>query len=341
MTQDPEAAQTELDRLADKGFLLFVPKEQIAEEFARGTVSRLALITKMKEGGIVKHRIIIDMLRSGGNDRVQSFQNESCCRELWWPQSDGYGTRISLKGATPNRTSAKEDARDKAGLVHVKRLELARSWFVALLSAPETWRARRLPLDVLVPQFAITSDASPFGVGAILSHVDRDGNLLVPLVAFKLKVTKNIARSLGIEFHQPPGQAILEAWSTCLAFRYWAAKLKGTRCLLRADATVALAITRKLSSPNAIFNLIGAEIALLFEAIGLEEVILHHLAGKLNDQADHLSRPDKPGVPPGLAEVPIRTLNEAWALEAKLESPVAKPELWGRTPQASSVFDCL
>lgn len=151
--------------------------------------------------------------------------------------------RESLKGSTSNRASTRDDG-DKAGLVHVKRLKLARTWFVALLGAEEIWRTRRIPLDILVPQFAITTDASPFGIGAILFHVDWDKNLLVPLVAVKLKVTRNIAKTLGIECHQPSGQAALEAWTTLVAFRYWAPKLKAKKCLLRADATVALAIRR-------------------------------------------------------------------------------------------------
>ena len=40
MTQDPEAARGELEKLAQKGFIVFTPKKDIASEFNRGTVSR-------------------------------------------------------------------------------------------------------------------------------------------------------------------------------------------------------------------------------------------------------------------------------------------------------------
>ena len=39
--------------------------------FGTGTVSKLALIVKEKGDGAIKRRIIIDLLRSGGNDRAK------------------------------------------------------------------------------------------------------------------------------------------------------------------------------------------------------------------------------------------------------------------------------
>ena len=41
--------------------------DEAKTKFERGTISKLALITKQKESGALKHRLIIDLLRSGGN----------------------------------------------------------------------------------------------------------------------------------------------------------------------------------------------------------------------------------------------------------------------------------
>ena len=68
-TEEPEHAKIELSRLLDKGFCMIMDGKECAERFGRGTVSRLALLVKEKEGGVVKRRIIMDLRRSGGNDR--------------------------------------------------------------------------------------------------------------------------------------------------------------------------------------------------------------------------------------------------------------------------------
>ena len=74
MQEDVEAAKGELDRYVEKGFAELLDKEEASSAFGRGTVSKLALISKVKEGPlgtVMKHRIIIDMLRSGGNQRAR------------------------------------------------------------------------------------------------------------------------------------------------------------------------------------------------------------------------------------------------------------------------------
>ena len=60
----------EINRLLDKGFALVIPKGEACGVFQQGTLSRLALMSKMKETGM-KHRIIIGLRRSKGNDRCK------------------------------------------------------------------------------------------------------------------------------------------------------------------------------------------------------------------------------------------------------------------------------
>eukprot|EP00435_Cladocopium_sp_Y103_P023013 s1947_g5.t1 len=103
------------------------------------------------------------------------------------------------------------------------------------------------------------------------------------------------------------GQALLEAWTVLLSIRYWRGTLKGGRLLLKSDSTVALALARKLSSSTPTLNFVGGELAILMDALQMQDIVTHHLPGKYNLQADYLSRPDLPGHPPGrLRDVSIR-----------------------------------
>lgn len=56
-----------MNRYEERGFLNRIPKKEAEETYAGGTVSRLGLVLKVKEGGEKKRRIVIDLRRSGGN----------------------------------------------------------------------------------------------------------------------------------------------------------------------------------------------------------------------------------------------------------------------------------
>ena len=68
---DLEGASLELGRYLDKGFAKRMAKADVQLRFGTGTVSKLALIVKEKGDGAIKRRIIIDLLRSGGNDQAK------------------------------------------------------------------------------------------------------------------------------------------------------------------------------------------------------------------------------------------------------------------------------
>ena len=258
-----------------------------------------------------------------------------------WTVSILYGViadheRDVASGAEARRAAAREDPRDKSGMVHVSRVALAREWLLKMLATQEIWRARQVPLVEAPPQWALTTDASPLGVGAVLSHINMETSELVPIAAVKAKVSRNAATTLGITHNDPSGQAVLEAWMVLLAVRYWAFKLRSQKVLLKADSTVALAVSKKLSSSSPTLNWVGAELSLILEKQNMPELTAHHLAGKLNVQADHLSRPDKQGAPPGLEDVTIRVMNEAWMLEICLHQALSRNS--GESPPASCQF---
>ena len=69
--EQEEDASEEIGRLTKLGYVIKVPKKEIEEAGFKGTtVSKLGLIVKKKEDGSTKRRIIIDLKRSGGNNKA-------------------------------------------------------------------------------------------------------------------------------------------------------------------------------------------------------------------------------------------------------------------------------
>ena len=67
---DKEEAAVELNRYHKLGYTRLQAKKEVLENYHKGTISRLALIVvKAREDGSKKRRIIIDLRRSGGNQK--------------------------------------------------------------------------------------------------------------------------------------------------------------------------------------------------------------------------------------------------------------------------------
>ena len=64
-------AKEEISRLLDLGYVMKVSRQQVDEHFSQGTVSKLAIIVKMRPDGTRKRRLIIDLRRSGGNSKAK------------------------------------------------------------------------------------------------------------------------------------------------------------------------------------------------------------------------------------------------------------------------------
>ena len=67
-TQQGEAT-IEIDRYLKKGFVKRMEWKEVSSLFGAGTLSKMALILKQKEDGTTKRRIILDLRRSGGNNK--------------------------------------------------------------------------------------------------------------------------------------------------------------------------------------------------------------------------------------------------------------------------------
>ena len=71
VVEQREDAEAEIERLKGLGYAIAVRKEEVeAAGFEGVTISKLGLIVKTKEDGSKKRRIIIDLRRSGGNNKA-------------------------------------------------------------------------------------------------------------------------------------------------------------------------------------------------------------------------------------------------------------------------------
>lgn len=94
------------------------------------------------------------------------------------------------------RATKRGDQRPKLGLVSVKRLELPRKWFVTLFKDPDKLALRTEQLEERLPDFAIVTDASPQGMGALLATVDHNVVRFTILEALEVPVLEEDAKWL-------------------------------------------------------------------------------------------------------------------------------------------------
>ena len=181
----------------------------------------------------------------------------------------------ALEGEEKERAAKRSDKREKLGLVHARRIELPRTWFLKLFALDAQWRTRKIPLDFVEPTHALITDASPLGVGLILAAIDKNKQELTPLVAAQGKVTPKVAQFLGIPHGQADGQSVLEAWTILLGLRYWASVLKNKSVLIKSDSTVALCLAQKFRSSTPTLNWIGAEMTLVMETHNMQRLICY------------------------------------------------------------------
>ena len=179
------------------------------------------------------------------------------------------------------RASHRPDTRPKVGLISVKRLELPRRWFITLFKDPDVLALRSEPLEEPLPDYAIVTDVSPQGMGAILATIEHNvGQNFTILEALEIPVQEEDAKWLGVEWKESSSQGPLEAWAVKLAFKRWGAKLEGKSVVLRSDSVVALAMAKRLSSPSPVINWVGAELAIRCDKHGIKRLFLANRCSK-------------------------------------------------------------
>ena len=182
----------------------------------------------------------------------------------------------------------------------------------------------------LTKDLAIVTDASPWGVGAVLVHLST-GKVLE---AIESALTPQDEDELGLKIGDPAGQGIVELLAFWVALKKWIRYFAHRRRipLLRADSMAALGAARKYASPTPSMNHLGGELGLLLEIHDVPEPVSAHLPGKLNDAADFLSRFHAPAIPPpppsmlGVTPKSILRGGDGW--KYLLPTASQRPDLW-------------
>ena len=223
----------------------------------------------------------------------------------------------------------KERKKGKKGLFPVRRLEQARAWLVVFLDVAIKKPMRVIPLKVGGgPKVVITTDASPGGLGGVLSV---NG---VILQAFKSEVTEEDAERHSFTWGSSASQGVVESLSILVAMRLWKANLPpgAVDLALQSDSITALALTQRLGASTPALNHLGGEIGLVMEELCLEKVRPVHVPGPANGLADYLSRPEKmrkQSLPADLKEVKVISVEARSDSYFLLPLPKDNPTLWG------------
>ena len=214
--------------------------------------------------------------------------------------------RDDASGAEVARAAGRADHRPKQGLIAVKRFGASLSWLLALLQTHETFLHRVEPLQEERPKFGIVTDASPRGLGAILIRFTSQAPQAIIDEAIHCIVTETDATILQVPFGEAASQSTLELMALVRGVQRWGPRLKGQPVVIRSDSTAALAATRRLASRKEVMNLLGGELAIHLEELGIPRLVTQHVAGRFNKETDWLSRPHEAKTKPtSLDEVKI------------------------------------
>ena len=219
--------------------------------------------------------------------------------------------------------------KDKKGLFPVRRLEQARAWLAVFLEVALEKPMRMVSLKMgSGPKVVITTDASPQGLGGVLSI---NGTIIQ---AFKSEVTEQDAERHSFTLGSSASQGVVESLSILVALKVWKAKIAPgvVELALQSDSITALALTQRLGAFTPALNHLGGEIGLVMEELCLEKVRPVHVPGAANGLADFLSRPEKIrklSLPGDLKDVKILTLEPRSDDYFRLPLPKNNPTLWG------------
>jgi hypothetical protein len=162
---------------------------------------------------------------------------------------------------------------------------------------------------------AITTDASPWGIGAWLS-ID---NVIIDY--FADEVCADDVQRLSLTGRGSEDQQVLEALALLVSLRQWHDHWRNERAIIavNSDNVAALTMASKLKAKSGSMSTIAREMALDIADSLYAPSIISHLPGVLNGVADELSRKFVPGrefvLPLCLRQVsssPLSTRDSAW-----------------------------
>ena len=243
-----------------------------------------------------------------------------------WVTASLYATLYSHEddvqsGVEAARRSQRKDSRSKDHLIPVKRVEKARTWLLSYLKAAKERPIRKYALYKSgKAEASVMTDASPLGIGAVLLVNGRVTKALAS------PINEMDAKLLGFQLGESSSQGIAETLAILVALKHWGKLLAAVNVAIgvQSDSVTALALTQKFSNSNASLNFLGAELAVVCEALGLSDLLPTHLPGVANKEADFLSRPNTwatTTLPVALEGISIETPQERSAAWYRLNPP--------------------
>ena len=204
--------------------------------------------------------------------------------------------REAAAGARPPRASRGGGPRHH--LVATKQVAPALRWLEQFWGSEDLQLSRTFRLDKPRAVLELVLDASPWGLGGYLAHVDSG----VPFQYYEDALTEQDAARFASPVGDSRGQQYWEALNVLVATRLWGRLFAAQQVTLRvrADSLTALRLLVRLASSSPLLNGLGAELALTLETWGIEQVFAQHIPGAMNIIADQLSRRSQPGAPAGL-----------------------------------------
>ena len=177
---------------------------------------------------------------------------------------------------------------DGAAKVGWKRIHHKVRWLehLYLQATGRGWLSRVYPAWAVESPLVVTTDASPWGMGATIAYRER----VLGYVASRITAVD------GDKWETAPGrcedQALWEQLAVLVAlraFRQLLPQKQGVTWRVRSDSMVVVGATTKLSSPDWRINEVLGEVALEC-ALCQARICVDHLPGVKNEVADGLSR---------------------------------------------------
>jgi hypothetical protein len=167
-------------------------------------------------------------------------------------------------------------------------------WLQAFLKGCSGSLIRKFTVDTYHNRgrnIAITTDASPWGIGAWLS-ID---NVIVDY--FADEVCADDVQRLSLTGRGSEDQQVLEALALLVSLRQWHDHWRNERAVIAVnyDNVAALTMASKLKAKSGPMSTIARELALDIADSLYAPSIISHLPGVLNGVADELSRKFVPG----------------------------------------------
>ena len=170
-------------------------------------------------------------------------------------------------------------------------------WIIAFLDGVDGELERRFTLDAYLrrgSRITITTDASPYGLGAVL---EENGNI-ISFFSSQITDTDRQVLSLGAT-PSSSDQQVLEALALLVALREWTPLWFNRRVLLsvQSDNVATLTLLCKMQPHSDRMGIIARELALDIAKSSVSPDDAVHIPGIANKAADALSRVCQPGKP--------------------------------------------